>query len=233
MIKAVAIDDEPLSLKVIENFCVEIGDIQLDKTFSDAKAGIRYLNKFPADLVFLDIDMPFINGIELYKRLKQNTMVIFITAREDCAVEGFNLRATDYLVKPFTFERFQLAVTRAKEVFHFNTQSEKTEEEKHLYIRADLSLIKIVVDNILFIEGLDDYIKISISGQKPVVARMTMKKMLEKLPAAKFLRVHNSFIVAINRVVAVRSKSVMLGDTEIPVSRSYAEKVAEFFKNAL
>src|SRR5581483_1343186 len=106
MIKAVAIDDEQIAIKVIENFCSNLDSIELDKTFSNPKEGMKYLNKFPADLLFLDIDMPYINGIDLYKQLKQDTMVIFTTARADYAVEGFNLSAVDYLVKPFSFERF-------------------------------------------------------------------------------------------------------------------------------
>ena len=104
MIKAIAIDDEPIALKVIENFCHEIETISLEKTFSNAEDGLKYLKKFPTDIIFLDIEMPNLNGIDLYKQIKQNTLVIFITSRADYAVEGFNLNALDYLLKPFTFE---------------------------------------------------------------------------------------------------------------------------------
>ena len=230
MIKAVAIDDEPIALKVIENFCREVDFIELEKTFSDAKEGLKYLNKFPVDLLFLDIDMPHMNGIELYKQLKQDTMVIFITARADYAVEGFNLMAVDYLLKPFTFERFMQAARRANDLLNFNTQSEKTDDSKYLFIRADFSLIKIAIADIIYIEALDDYLKIYIQDQKTLVARMTMKVMLEKLPANKFIRVHRSFIVAVDRITAMRAKTLLVGRTEIPLGGSYAEDVGKLFQ---
>lgn len=230
MIKAVAIDDEPIALKVIENFCKDVDFISLEKTFSDAKEGLKYLNKFPVDLLFLDIDMPYMNGIELYKQLKQDTMVIFITARADYAVEGFNLMAVDYLLKPFSFERFLQAAKRANDLLSFNTQSEKAGDSKFIFIRADFSLIKIAVADIIYIEALDDYLKIYIQDQKTLVARMTMKTILEKLPANKFVRVHRSFIVAIDRIQALRAKTILVDRIEIPLGGSYLEEVNRIFQ---
>jgi DNA-binding LytR/AlgR family response regulator len=230
MIKAIAIDDEPISLKVIENFCREIDFITLDKTFEDPKAGLKYLNKFPVDLLFLDIDMPLINGIELYKSLKQDTMVIFITTREDCAIEGFNLMAADYLLKPFTFERFKQAVKRANDFFNLNTQSTQPEDNKYLFLRADLSLVKVDIAKIIYIEALDDYLKIYIEDQKTLVVRMTMKVILEKLPANQFVRTHRSFIVPVNRILELRSKSVLLDKLEVPVSNNFMKEVVAVFR---
>lgn len=230
MIKAVAIDDESIALKVIENFCKDIDFISLEKTFVDAKEGLRHLNKFPVDLLFLDIDMPLMNGIDLYKQLKQDTMVIFITSRPDYAVEGFNLMAVDYLLKPFSYDRFLQAAKRANDLLNFNTQSEKVEDSKFLYIRADFSLVKVSVADILYIEALDDYLKIYIQDQKTLVARMTMKAILEKLPANKFMRVHRSFIVAIDRIQALRAKTVLIDRIEIPMGGSYMDEVNKIFK---
>lgn len=230
MIKAVAIDDEPIALKVIENFCKDIDFISLEKTFSEAKEGLKYLNKFPVDLLFLDIDMPLMNGIDLYKQLKQDTMVIFITSRADYAVEGFNLMAVDYLLKPFSYDRFLQATKRANELLNFNTQSEKSDDSKFLYIRADFSLIKVAIADIIYIEALDDYLKIYIQDQKTLVARMTMKAILEKLPSAKFIRVHRSFIVAAGRIQALRSKTVLVDRIEIPLGGSYIEEVNNIFQ---
>lgn len=230
MIRAVAIDDEPIALKVIENFCKDIDFISLERTFSDAKEGLKYLNKFPVDLLFLDIDMPYMNGIDLYKQLKQDTMVIFITSRGDYAVEGFNLMAVDYLLKPFTYERFLQAAKRASGLLEFNTQSEKPNDSKFLFIRADFSLIKIAIADIIYIEALDDYLKIYIQDQKTLVARMTMKSILEKLPVNKFIRVHRSFIVAIDRIQALRAKTVLVDRLEIPMGGSYIEEVNKVFK---
>ena len=227
MIKAIAIDDEPIALKVIENFCHEIETITLEKTFGNAEEGLKYLKKFPTDIIFLDIEMPNLNGIDLYKQIKQNTLVIFITSRPDYAVEGFNLNALDYLLKPFTFERFKQATDKARDYFASNN-NQKTQ---HIFVRADYSLQKIMIDDITCIEALDDYLKIYINQQKTIVARMTMKAMLEKLPKTDFLRVHRSFIVPIKKVESLRNKTLQLGDKKIPVGHSYEEEVLKHFSN--
>lgn len=228
--KAVAIDDEPIALKVIENYCRETAFITLEKTFEDARDGLKFLNKFPVDLLFLDIDMPGLNGIELYKQMKQDVMVIFITSRAEYAVEGFNLMAVDYLLKPFTFERFQQATRRASELLHLHGNRGEERDDLHIYLRADFSLVKIRVADIVYIEALDDYLKIHIQDQKTLVARMTMKGVLEKLPAGQFVRIHRSFIVARRRITALRTRSVMLDRMELPLGGNYAAQVAEQFK---
>lgn len=225
MIKAIAIDDEPIALKVIENFCHEIETISLEKTFSNAEDGLKHLKKFPTDIIFLDIEMPNLNGIDLYKQIKQNTLVIFITSRADYAVEGFNLNALDYLLKPFTFERFKQATDKAQEYFSSNINS----KSQHIFVRADYSLQKIMLDDITYIEALDDYLKINLYQQKTIVARMTMKAMLEKLPSNDFLRVHRSFIVPIKKIESLRNKTLQLGDKKIPVGNSYEQEVMKYF----
>jgi len=227
MIKAIAIDDEPIALKVIENFCHEIETITLEKTFGNAEEGLKYLKKFPTDIIFLDIEMPNLNGIDLYKQIKQNTLVIFITSRPDYAVEGFNLNALDYLLKPFTFERFKQATDKARDYFASRTN----QKSEHIFVRADYSLQKIMLNEITYIEALDDYLKIYIDNQKTIVARMTMKAMLEKLPKTDFLRVHRSFIVPIKKVESLRNKTLQLGDKKIPVGNSYEEDVIKYFNS--
>ena len=227
MIRAIAIDDEPIALKVIENFCNEIESITLEKTFSNAEDGLKYLKKFPTDIIFLDIEMPNLNGIDLYKQIKQNTLVIFITSRPDYAVEGFNLNALDYLLKPFTFERFKQATDKARD--YFKTISNQKSE--HIFVRADYSLQKILLDDITCIEALDDYLKIYVNQQKTIVARMTMKAMLEKLPSEEFMRVHRSFIVPIKKVESLRNKTLQLGDKKIPVGNSYEDEVLKHFSS--
>jgi DNA-binding LytR/AlgR family response regulator len=228
MIKAIAIDDEPPALKVIEHFCSQVPFIELDKTFSKPNEALRHLQKFPADLLFLDIQMPSLSGIEFYKSVKQDTMVIFTTAHSEYAVESYNLSAVDYLLKPFTFERFEQAVKKAHEYFQY-INKQKTGIQ-HFFVRADYSLIKINLADILYIEGLDDYLKIHLQNQKPVVARMTMKTMLEKLPESEFLRIHRSFIIPLNRIEQVRNKMISIGDREIPIGSSYEENVFSILK---
>jgi DNA-binding LytR/AlgR family response regulator len=225
MIKAVAIDDEPPALKVIEAFCGECDFIKLEKTFTRPHEALDYLEKFPVDLLFLDIQMPSMTGVELYKAIKQKTMVIFTTAYSEYAIEGFNLNAVDYLLKPFTLERFMQAVNKVADSRALQNQKEKTGQ--YLFIRADYSLVKILISDILFIEGLDDYLKIHIQDQKTIVTRMTLKAMLDKLPSGEFFRVHRSYIVPLSRIDHIRNKVISIGSERIPVGNSYEEA---FFK---
>ena len=225
MIKSIVIDDEPISLKVIENFCKELDYISIEKTFTNAEEGLKYLKKFPTDIIFLDIEMPNLNGIDLYKQVKQNTLVIFITSRPDYAVEGFNLNALDYLLKPFTFERFIQATEKARDYF----SSHSNPKSNYIFIRADYSLQKINLDDILYIEALDDYLKIYIENQKTIVARMTMKAMLEKLPTSDFIRTHRSFIVPIKKVNSIRNKTIQITNKKIPVGNSYEVNLQKLF----
>lgn len=220
MIRAIALDDEPLALRVIESFCSRLDFIRLEKTFTKTSEAHKHLRKQPVDLVFLDIQMPMQNGMEFYAEIEQNVLVIFTTAFSEYAVEGFNINATDYLLKPFSFERFLQAAQKVKAIYDLKNQVQPTEPQ-YLFIRADYSLNKILVSDILFIEGLDDYLKIHIDSQKTIVARMTMKAILEKLPAQEFVRVHRSFIVPISRIEKVRNKIIYIRDEEIPVSASY------------
>ena len=227
MIKALAIDDEPLALSVIEAFCAQLDYIDLQKSFTKPNEALKHLNKFPADLLFLDIHMPSLTGIDFYKNIEQNTLVIFCTAHGQYAVEGFNLNALDYLLKPFTFERFKQATDKARD-FYATTNNQKAQ---HIFVRADYSLQKIMLDDIMCIEALDDYLKIYINNQKTIVARMTMKAMLEKLPSLDFMRVHRSFIVPIKKVESLRNKTLQLGDKKIPVGNSFEEEVLKHFNN--
>jgi len=227
MIKALAIDDEPLALNVIENFCSQLDYIELQKTFTKPNEALKHLKKFPVDLLFLDIHMPSLTGIDFYKNIEQNTLVIFCTAHGQYAVEGFNLNALDYLLKPFTFDRFKQATEKARDYFSIN-DNQKTQ---HIFIRADYSLQKIMLDDIICIEALDDYLKIYITNQKTIVARITMKAILEKLPKTDFLRVHRSFIVPIKKVESLRNKTLQLGEKKIPVGNSYEEDVLKHFNS--
>jgi DNA-binding LytR/AlgR family response regulator len=230
MIKAIAIDDEPPALKVLENFCGKTNIVSLEKTFTQPSEALKYLRKYPVDLLFLDINMPSLSGIDFYKSVEQETMVIFTTAYSEFAVEGFNLNAVDYLLKPYTFERFEKAVSKANDYFNFNSQTDNLKDQ-YLFIRADYSLIKIATIDIIYIEGLDDYIKIHLQDQKSVVARMTMKGIMEKLSAKNFIRVHRSFIVAFNRIRNVRNKVIFLDGIEISIGNSFEKEFFKSFQN--
>jgi len=230
MIKAIAIDDEPPALRIIEKFCNNVDFISLEKTFTRPSEAQKYINKFPVDLMFLDIQMPSVSGIELYKSITHKIMVIFTTAYSEYAVEGFNLNAIDYLLKPFTFERFFKSVRKAEDYFNFIHQSENALRQ-FIFIRADHSLIKVQFRDILFIQGLDDYIKIHLGDKSILVARTTMKAIYEKLPAKEFIRVHRSYIVSVNKVEKIRNKNLIVRSVEIPVGTSYENVIEQYFKN--
>jgi DNA-binding LytR/AlgR family response regulator len=225
MIKAIALDDEPLALEILQNLCIDIEYVDLQKTFTKSEEAFKYLRKFPVDLLFLDINMPSISGLDFYKKLPHKTMVIFTTAYSEYAVEGFTLNATDYLLKPISFSRFQQAMEKAFQ--QWKTQNQNLEQQ-YLFIRADYSLIKILFSDILYIEGLDDYLKIHIQNQKTIVARMTLKAILQKLPVAEFIRVHRSFIISISKVEKIRNKVIHIEQAEIPISASYETAFNDF-----
>jgi len=226
MIQAIAVDDEPPALGIVEAFCARTDFICLQKTFTKPNEALKYLRKFPVDLLFLDIHMPALSGIEFYRALPRNTMVIFTTAHSQYAVEGFNLKAVDYLLKPFTYERFLQAAGNAREKYMLMRQTAPAEEPV-LYVRADYSLVKIKLAHILLVEGLDDYLKIHLDQGKPVVVRMTMKAIAEKLPERDFVRIHRSFIVPFGKIESVRNKTVRVAEQDIPLGASFEEA---FFK---
>ncbi|QJW89991.1 response regulator transcription factor [Spirosoma taeanense] len=229
MIRAIALDDEPPALRVLSHFCQQVEFINLEKTFTRTDEAQQYLTDVGADLLFLDINMPFISGTDFYRAISQSAsqppMVIFTTAYAEYAVEGFTLNAVDYLLKPFTFERFLQAVTKAQDYVRWQQRTKSAEE--YLFIRADYTVYKVVLTDILFIEGLDDYLKIHLeSSNRPIVARMTMKSILEKLPGADapnspFVRVHRSFIVPFSRIEGIRNKTILLAGRGIPIGASY------------
>jgi len=228
MIKAIALDDEPPALDVISSFCSLTNYIDLVKTFTRAEEAMKYLLNFPVDLLFLDINMPSISGLDFKKKLKFQTMVIFTTAYSEFALEGFNLNAVDYLLKPFTSERFLQAAEKAKAYYQFLHQNVMAKPD-YINIRIDYALVKVFLADILFIEGLDDYLKIHLSKTKPLVSRMTMKAILEKLPQSDFVRVHRSYIVPVTKIQTVRNKLIFIGEEEIPIGTSYESRFYEIF----
>jgi DNA-binding LytR/AlgR family response regulator len=226
MINAIAIDDEPLAHKVIESFCKQTEFVNLQKSFTKPTDALKYLQKFPADLLFVDIHMPGMTGINLVKALQQNTMVIFTTAFSEYAAVSYELNAIDYLLKPINLKRFTQAVNKANEYFNYIQKKDNT-ADKYIFVRADLSLMKILLTDIIYIEGLADYLKIHVKDRKTIVARMPMKDMLAKLPSNDFVRVHRSFILPFSKIESVRGTTISIADREIPVGKTYVE---DFFK---
>lgn len=223
---AIAIDDEPPALSIIERFCSGIENLELKKTFTNPLEAIKYMKRYPVDLLFIDIQMPGFNGVDIYKNLTNKPMVIFTTAFSEYAVEGFNVNAVDYLLKPYTKDRFNTAVAKA---FDTLKKSLQTDENKYISLRCNYSLVKVLVSDIDLIESFDDYLTIY-TGEKKLVVRMTMKNLIEMLPEDQFIRVHRSYIVPVNKIEQVRNKVISVGDKKIPIGNKYEK---DFFSKYL
>lgn len=230
MINCIAIDDEPLALEIIESFCDAIPFLKLQKTFTDTDEAAKYLRKFPVDLIFLDIQMPHTTGIEFYKLHGQNKMVIFTTAFSHYAVEGFNLNAIDYLLKPIEPKRFDQAVNKANDYLQYLTSSNQKQHE-FLFVRSEYSLVKIPFKDIQFIETLDDYLKIHTQENKPTLTKMNLKNMMAKLNPSEFIRVHRSYIVPLSKIISVRGKIIQLQNIEIPIGIKFQDEFFQKFGN--
>ena len=228
MINCIAIDDEPLALDLIADYCSKIDYIDLKKSFTRPSEAANYLNKFPVDLLFLDIQMPDISGIEFYKSLKTNKLVIFTTAFAEYAVEGFNLNAVDYLLKPIMSGRFEKAVTKTRDYLDY-LNNKNHDNDNNLFVRSEYKLCKIEISDINYIEGLDNYIRIFTGHSKPIISHMSLKAISERLPYDAFLRVHRSFIINCKRDIAYCNRSIQLGEKNIPVGVSYEDNVKRFF----
>jgi DNA-binding LytR/AlgR family response regulator len=220
MIKCIAIDDEPLALQLIHQYCDKIAFLQLQMVFTNPDEAKEYIQEQHIELIFLDIQMPDINGIQFYKSLSTKPAVIFTTAFKDYAVDGFNVDAIDYLLKPFEYNRFLKAAFKAKEYIEFLSSQEL--QMNSLYIKVNYEMMKINLKDIDLIEALDDYIKIHIKPT-PVLTLMTLKTMLEKLPSKEFARVHRSYIVPLSKVEKFNKNKLQVAGKEIPIGSSYAD----------
>jgi DNA-binding LytR/AlgR family response regulator len=225
MINCIVVDTEENS-KLISQFCDGVQYISVQKTFTNTIEASRYISRNTIDLLFINTDSPTISGIEFYKNLNQNLLVVFVSNSKEFAVEAFDLNAVDYLFLPFDLKRFSQTLNKLNEIYQIRNKNSNSEEQ-FLQVRSEYSLVKIALVEIVYIETLDDYIKIHIQGKKPVLTLMSIKKALEKLPEKDFIRVHRSYIVPINRIESVRGKTINLGITEIPIGKSHEEA---FFK---
>ncbi|GLB52455.1 DNA-binding response regulator [Neptunitalea chrysea] len=226
-IKAIALDDEPLALDIIKAYLKDVQEVTLKETFTNQYDAINYLQNNSIDLLFLDIEMPGFNGIELYKSLKSNTKVIFTTAYSEYAIEGFNVNAIDYLLKPIAKDRFMVALQKATQTIHSNSKEKAT--ITYLNVKVDYKIKQISLNEILFIESLDDYVRIHLKDNTNIVTRTTLKSMLEKLPETQFMRVHRSYIVAIDKLSSYYKQTIKIGDFTIPVSETYKKALTDIF----
>lgn len=226
--RCVVVDDEPLVRELIEDHISQVSFLELVRSCKSALEALETLQQDPIDLVFLDIQMPRLNGLQFLQSLSNPPLVIMVTAYEQYAVEGFNLRVADYILKPFSFERFLKACNHAADLFRMKHAVAGLQPEKSndFFVNVEYSLVRIVAADINYVEGLKDYIKIYLSSSvKPVLTRMSLKAMEAKLPAGAFIRTHKSFLVAISRITAIKRDFVYIGTTEIPVSATFRENI--------
>ena len=227
MLRCIAIDDEPLALELLEDNIKQVPFLELAGTCNNAIEALKFLQQQSVDLIFLDIQMPGLTGLQFIQTLTQKPMFILVTAYEKFALDGFNLDVIDYLVKPVAFDRFLKACNKAFELYNLRGKIGPGESApEYFFVNVEYSLVKVEFSDIRWIEGLKDYIKIFLkSGSKPVVTRMSMKVLEEQLPPTKFIRVHKSYIVSIPAITSVRKNSIFIGIDEVPVGENYKEAV--------
>ena len=226
MIRCIAVDDEPLALELLVDNISKLPYLQLISACENPIEAMQIMQQHPIDLIFLDIQMPGLTGLQFIQSMTVKPLIILITAYEKYALQGFDLDVTDYLVKPVSLDRFVKACNKAKELFELKTQPKISVNAGYFFVNVEYSLVKIITADIIYIEGLKDYIKIHLqNSQRPVVTRMPMKTIEEQLPSAGFIRIHKSYIVSIAFVTALRKSSVFINTLELPVSDNYRESV--------
>lgn len=226
MISCIAIDDEPLALELIKQFCVEHKSLDLLNTFTNSEEAKLFLVHHYVDLLFLDIQMPEGNGIDFYNHYCANKLVIFTTAYSHYAVKGFELQAVDYLMKPYDKARFEQAVEKAIRTFE-NRKINTEPDKKFVTIKSEYRLINLSPDQICYVASKDDYVKIFLSDGRFIMSKMTTAMMQEKLVFSNFIRIHRSFIVNTNFVTKVNTSAVLIGELELPIGKKYKKEVIE------
>jgi DNA-binding LytR/AlgR family response regulator len=230
ILKCIAVDDEPFALKLIEDDISKVSFLKLLKTFSSPTEALSFLRKEQVDIIFLDVQMPILRGTDFIRQLETRPMVIFTTAYDQYAVEGFELEVIDYLVKPILFDRFVKAANKALEQFRLRSSSGKM-DSGFFFVHSEYKEIKIFFDSIQYIEGLKDYVKIYLQNQqRPILTRLNLKAIEAKLPHEKFCRVHNSFIAPFSKITSIQKSQIFLGSQSIPIGEKFADEFRKRYK---
>lgn len=230
-IKCIIVDDEPLAVELLASYVEKIPFISLAGKYSNATDALKGIDEHQPQLLFLDIQMPDINGLEMARMLNKDVRVVFTTAFENYAIEGFRVGAIDYLLKPITYAAFLEACNRALHWFSLldNAKNGNAEEPTSIFVKSEYKLVQIALDTIRYVEGLKDYVKIHTDDlPHPVLSLMNMKAMEAMLPASRFIRVHRSYIVPKGRIKEVERNHIRIDDTEIPLGESYRPAFQEF-----
>ncbi len=228
-ISCAIIDDEPLAAGLLESYTRKTPYLQLVGTYNSAILAMKDLRDNPVQLLFLDIQMPELSGVEFAKILPKDTRVIFTTAFPQYAVEGYKVNALDYLLKPISYEDFLKSTDKALEWFSIIQRQDAYRRDRFMFVKTDYKLQRVNLDDILFIEGLKDYVRFYLKDGEKVMSLMSMKKLEEYLPRPEFLRTHRSYIVHMTETPLVDRFRIVFGENYIPVSENYKDDVQNYF----
>lgn len=239
LLSCIAVDDEPMALNLVESYVKKTPFLELRKKCSSAIEALEYVNQNSVDILFLDIQMPDLTGMELSKMLPKGSKVIFTTAFDQYALEGFKVSALDYLLKPFDYAEFLTAANKALDWFVNRNRGfenrELNDSKDFIFVKSEYKQVKIRLSEVLYFEGLKDYVKIWLKGKsKPILSLISLKSLQEELPEKDFLRVHRSFIVALKNVEVIERSQILINDLRITVSEQYKPQFLEYIqKNSL
>jgi two-component system LytT family response regulator len=225
-IKCVIIDDEPLAIKVLLNYFENFSDFEIIGTFNNSLDGLEFINSNSVDAVFLDINMPMMTGFELIKLLEYKPRIIITTAFREFAAESYDLEVLDYLVKPIPLPRFIKCIHKieAEHNLKNNIKTENHRVEPHIFIKVDKKMVKINIDEILFIEGMKEYIKV-VTAEKTYITHRSLTSLTEELPSERFMRIHKSYTIALNKVKSIEGNRIQISSYTIPIGRNYSKEV--------
>ena len=230
-INCAIIDDEPLAAGLLESYVAKTPYLNLTGTYNSAITAMRDLRDNPVPLLFLDIQMPELSGVEFAKILPKDTKIIFTTAFPQYALEGYKVNALDYLLKPISYEDFLRATEKAQDWYNMVQKRETYNDDRIMFIKSEYKLLRINLDDILYVEGLKDYVRICLKNGEKIMSLMSMKKLEDYLPSPEFLRTHRSYIVHMPEVRSIDRFRIVFGDIFIPISDNYKEEVQQYLDN--
>lgn len=222
------IDDEPLAAELLSSYAKKTPFLNLTGTYNSAISAIKELRSNPVDVIFLDIQMPELSGIEFAKILPKETRIIFTTAFNQYAIEGYKVNAMDYLLKPVSYDDFLKASNKALEWFTTIHKQETYKRDRFILVKSEYKLYRISLDDILYIEGLKDYVRIYLGNGNKIMSLMNMKKLEDYLPKPEFMRTHRSYIVHMNKITTIDRFRIVFGNVYIPISDSYKESIQAY-----
>lgn len=232
LISCIAVDDEPMALQLLEGYIEKTPFLELKNSFSNAIEALDYFNENPVDLLFLDIQMPDLSGMGLSKIVKDKAKVIFTTAFDQYALEGYKVNAVDYLLKPFDYSEFVTAAQKALDRIQPELHATANPKKDFLFVKSGYKQLKIALKDILYFEGLKDYVKIWIKDNpSPILTLMTLKSLEQELPSKQFMRVNRSFIVSLNYIEEVERGLILINNVQITVSDQHKEKFQAYIEN--